>query len=45
MKGKPGNFGFLVRVLADAQDRYTSRVIPHVTQPIYNPEKREISMT
>ena len=45
MKDKPGNYGFLVRVLADAQDRYASRVIPHVTQPIYNPEKREISMT
>ena len=40
MKDKPGNYGFLFRVFADAQDRYASRVIPYVTQPIHNPEKK-----
>ena len=41
MKGKSGNYGFLFLVLADdAQDRNASRVIPYVTLPISNPEKK-----
>ena len=28
MKDKPGNYGLLFRVLADAQDRYSFRVTP-----------------
>ena len=40
MKDKPGNYGFLFRVFADAQDRYASRVIPYVTPPIHNLEKK-----
>ena len=40
MKDKPGNYGLLFRVLADAQDRYASTVIPNVTPPINNPEKK-----
>ena len=40
MKDKSGNYGLLFRVLADAQDRYASRVIPYVTPPINNPEKK-----
>ena len=39
MNDKPRNYGLLFRVLADAQDRYASRVIPCVTPPISNPEK------
>ena len=45
MKGKPGIYDPLLWILADTQDRYGSRVIPYVTLPINNPEKREISMT
>ena len=40
MKDKPGNYGFLCHVLADAQDRYDSRVIAYVTPPINNLEKK-----
>ena len=40
MKDKPGNYGLLFRVLADAQDRYASRITPYVTPPINNPEKK-----
>ena len=40
MKDKPGNDDLLFRVLADAQDRYASRIIPYVTPPINNPEKK-----
>ena len=40
MKDKPGNYGILFRVLVDAQDRYTSRVILYVTTPINNPNKK-----
>ena len=32
--------GNLFRVLAGAQDRYASRVIPYVTPPISNLEKK-----
>ena len=39
-KDKPGNYGFLFHVLADALDRYDSRVIPYVTPPINNLEKK-----
>ena len=39
MKDKPGNYGLLFCVLADAQDRYASTVTPYVTPPILNPEK------
>ena len=35
MKDKPGSYGLLFRVLADAVDRYVSRVVPYVTPPIY----------
>lgn len=44
MKEKPGNYRLLFRVLADAQDRHASAIIPYVTPPINNPEKREIFM-
>ena len=44
MKEKPGNYGLLFRVLTDAQDWYTSRIIPYVTPPINHPEIREIFM-
>ena len=44
MKDQPGNYGLLFGVLADAQDRYASGVIPYDTPPINNPEKREIFM-
>ena len=40
LKDKPGNYGRLFCVLADAQDRYASRVIPHVTPSINNPKKK-----
>ena len=40
MKVKPGNYSLLFRVLADAQDRYASRVISYVTPPINNPQKK-----
>ena len=44
MKEKPGNYGLLFPVLTDAQDWYTSRIIPYVTPPINHPEIREILM-
>ena len=40
MKDKLGNYGFLFRVLVDAQNRYASRIIPCATLPINNPEKK-----
>ena len=40
MKDKPGNYGLLFSVLADAQDRYDFRIISYVTPPINNPEKK-----
>ena len=40
MKDKPGNYRLLFRVLADAQDRYASRIISYVTPPHNNPEKK-----
>ena len=40
MKDKHGNYGLLFRVLANGQDRCASRVIPYVTPPINNPEKK-----
>ena len=43
MKDQLGNYGLLFGVLADAQDRYASGVIPYDTPPINNPEKREYS--
>ena len=43
-KEKPGNNGFLFRVLTDTQDWYISRIIPYVTPPINHPEIREILM-
>ena len=42
MKDKPGNYGFLFRVLADSQDRYASKIISYVASPINIYEKREI---
>ena len=44
MKKNPGNYGLLFPVLTDAQDWYTSRIIPYVTPPINHPEIREILM-
>ena len=43
MKVKPGKYGLLFRVLADARDRYASRVIPYVSPTINNPEKGKYS--
>ena len=40
MKGKLGNYDLLFSVLTDAQDRYASRVIPYVTPPINNSQKK-----
>ena len=40
MKDKPGNYGLLFLVLADAQDRYASMVIPYITPLINKPEKK-----
>ena len=45
VKDKPGNYGLLFHVLADAQDRYASSVIPYVTPTINKKGKREISIT
>lgn len=42
MKDKPGNYGLLLQLLADLQDRYASRIIHYVTLPINNPEEKEI---
>ena len=38
---KPGKYGLLFRCLADARDRYVSRVIPYVTPPINNPGRKD----
>ena len=40
MKDKPGSYGLLFRVLADAQDQCASRILPYLTLPINNPEKK-----
>ena len=40
MPDKPGKYGLLFRCMADAKDRYVSRVIPHVTPPINDPERK-----
>ena len=36
IKDKPEYYGLLFRVLADAQDRYASRIIPYFTPTINN---------
>ena len=40
LKDKPGNYGLLIRVLADVQDWYATRIIPYVALSINNPEKK-----
>lgn len=40
MKGKPGNYILVYRILADTQDRYASRITNNVTPPINNPVKK-----
>lgn len=43
IKDKLENYGLLLWLLADSQDRLASRIILYVTLPINNPKKRNYS--
>ena len=44
IKDKRENYGLLFWILADVQYPYASRIIPYVTPPFNNPEKKEMFM-